>query len=594
MSKSKFGNDAKVLRDKQEIEGAFDFDPLDPMVGLSADDLSGQKLTRRATLRLLAAAGALGAAHALPGSGAIRSAVAAPGGTLTCGWAGVGEIVTLDPAQINQVLQFQITSNVISGLTHINSQLIAEGDLAESWEVSEDGKQYTFNLRKGVTFHNGDAFTADDVLFTFNRSKDPEKSIHSRVIANVANAEKLDEHTIRFSLNAPQASFLVKATERASGRALSIVSKGALESMGVAQYGLMPVGTGPFKVTKHELGQGVELEKNADYYDPARPMLDKIIIKPIIDAEPLAAAMEAGDIQFIGGNPIAAELADRFVANPDLIVDEKPGPGFQSLWINPWHEAMTVSDFNKPIDELKKEKGFMVRLAIAKALDREQFIKQARFGRGIAAYGTINPAMSFYYDESIAETSEQAFDAEAAAKLMADAGYPNGEGFPSLTLITTPATKRDGQVVANLLKKTLGIKVEVAPKEFSVTIADFNSLNFDLRLGGSGGDYDPDDGVVDWMQTASKFNGPKRDKDKYAFGFFSEEKVDALIAEQSTTADPEARKALVQEVNKLTSDKVACGFLYHPVDIQVRHKSVEFPPESRIPGLADLDRVTIS
>jgi peptide/nickel transport system substrate-binding protein len=141
-------------------------------------------MSRRAVLRLMAAAGLLTAWHLMPGTG-IRQAKAAGGGTLNAGWSGVGEIRTLDPAQINQVLQFQITSNVLSGLTHINSQLVAEGDRAESWTISDDGKQYTFKLRQGATFHNRDKFTADDVLFTYNRSKDPNKSIHSRVLANV-------------------------------------------------------------------------------------------------------------------------------------------------------------------------------------------------------------------------------------------------------------------------------------------------------------------------------------------------------------------------------------------------------------------------
>ncbi|MEO0822200.1 MAG: ABC transporter substrate-binding protein, partial [Pseudomonadota bacterium] len=394
-------------------DDAHDFDPRDPLVGLSRAEMSGPKLSRRATLRLLAASGALTAAHLLPAAPVARAAGSA-GGTLTCGWAGVAEIVTLDPAKIGQVLQFQIMSNVLSGLMHIDASLVAQGDLAESWEVSEDGKTYTFKLREGVTFHNGDAFTADDVLFTFERSSNPDISIHSKVIANVASLEKLSDYEVKFTLKAPQASFLTKALERASGRAMTIVSKGALEAMGEAQYGLAPVGTGPFRITEHQLGQGVVLEKFDGYFDPERPKLDKVVIKPIDGAEPLAAAIEAGDIQYIGGNPIAAQLIDRFKANPDLVVDIKPGPGFQSVWLNPWRDPMKVTDFDKPLAELKKDKGFMVRLALAKALDRETYVKQARFGYALPAYGTINPAMGFYYDEGIAGTSEQAFDPEGA------------------------------------------------------------------------------------------------------------------------------------------------------------------------------------
>ena len=134
----------------------------------------------------MAAGGALTLANVLPRLRPSPAFVGGhAGGELKCAWSGVGEVVTLDPAKINQVLQFQIASNVLSGLMHIDNSLVAQGDLAESWSVSPDGLNYTIKLKEGVKFHNGDKFTADDVLFTFNRSKDPEQSIHSRVIANV-------------------------------------------------------------------------------------------------------------------------------------------------------------------------------------------------------------------------------------------------------------------------------------------------------------------------------------------------------------------------------------------------------------------------
>lgn len=584
-----------IKRAEAELRDAYDFDPRDPLFGLSKDDLRGSKMTRRTTLRLLAASGALSLAQVLPGLRP-RAAMADGhgGGELNCAWAGVGEITTLDPAQIGQVLQFQIASNIYGGLMHIDNNLVAQGDLAESWEVSDDGLEYTIKLREGVTFHNGDAFNADDVVFTFERSSDPEKSRHSRVIANVAELQRLNDFEVKFILKQPQASFMTKALERASGRAMTIVSRGGLEALGTAQYGITPIGTGPYKVASHTLGQAVVLEKFTDYYDPDRPKLDKITIQPVDGVEPLAAALESGDIQYVGGNPFPSQLIDRMRSNPDLVVDVKPAPGFQSVWINPWHESMKVTDFDKPLEELKQDKGFMVRLAIAKALDRDLFVQQGRFGFGIPAHGTINPAMSFFFDDGLAETSEQAFDPEGAKALMAEAGYPDGAGFPDLKLQTTPNTKRDGQVVANILKQVLGINVLVDPKDFSIGIEEFNAMDIDLRLGGSGGDYDPDDGLVDWMQTASKFNGPDRDKEMMPFGFWSEAETDALVDQQSVTADPEARRALVQQANAITSNKVACAFLYHPVDVLVHSTAVNVPEDARIPGLHELDRISLA
>ncbi|MBT6138419.1 MAG: ABC transporter substrate-binding protein [Rhodospirillaceae bacterium] len=580
-----------------EVRDAYDFDPRDPLFGLSRNDLSGSEMKRRTVLRLLAAGGTLTALQLVPGvlggSGELQAAGKA-GGTLTCGWAGVGEIRTIDPAQINQVLQFQIASNVLSGLMHIDASLVGKPDLTEGFEVSSDGTEYTFKLREGVTFHNGDKFTADDVLFTYNRSKDPKKSIHSRILKNVKEVTKVNDYTVKFKLGRAQASFLTKTLERASGRAMTIVSRGGIEKLGVQQYGLTPVGTGPFKITFHELGQGVILEKNENYYDPSRPKLDKVIIKPIIAAEPLAAAIEAGDIKLIGGNPPAAELIDRFKSNPDLVVKEAPGPGFQAVWMNPHRDPFKVADFNVPLPELMKQKGFKVRLAIAKALDRERYLKQARFGRGYPAYGSINPAMGYYFDENLGDDSNQKFDVKEAQKLLAEAGFPGGKGFPELTLGATVQNRRDAQVVASILKRNLGIKVKVETKDSPVLLQDFLAMRYDMMRIGSGGDYDPDDGVVDWMQTNSKFNGAKRDKSKMKFGYWSEDEADKLIATQSVEANVKERKALVQKANKITSDKVACAFLYHPMDIKVWHKSVNVPAESLIPALVDLDRTTLS
>jgi peptide/nickel transport system substrate-binding protein len=576
----------------QELRDAYDFDRRDPLFGLSRQELAGPRLSRRATLRLLAAAGTLSAWHLTPRLGAVRPAFAA-GGELRGGWSGASEFRTFDPAQINQVAQFQITSNVLSGLTHINPELIAEGDLAADWSVSDDGKEWTFNLREGVTFHNGDPFTAEDVVFTYNRSKDPEQSIHSAVLSNVMDVVAVDDHTVRIVLGAPQASLLTKTLERASGRALTIVSRGALDELGIAQYGITPVGTGPFRITSHQIGQPVVLERFEDYYDPERPKLDKVTVTPILEPEPLAAAIEAADIQIIGGAELAPELLDRFQANPDLVVSIVPGPGFQSIWLNPWREPFTVSDFNRPLEELMQEKGFKVRLAIAKAIDRERFIERAHFGRGLPAYGTINPAMGFFFDEGLGEVSQQQFDLAEARRLLAEAGYPDGEGFPKLTVSTFPNLRREVQVLGGILKDNLGIELEIEIKDLPVLLDQFDSMDYDIVRIGSGGDYDPDDGLVDWMQIDSKFNGRTRDQAKMPFGYFADAEVDRLIDEQRLATDLDQRKELVQQANRITSDKVASAFIYHPIDPLVYRKEVDYPEQSRIPGLVDLDLTTI-
>src|SRR5690606_23459959 len=122
------------------------------------------------------------------------------------------------------------------------------------------------------------------------------------------------------------------------------------------------------------------------------------------------------------------------------------------------------------LEALKQEPGFMVRLAIAKAFDREDFIQRAFFGRGRPAFGTVNPAMRFFFDTTINETSEQRFDLEVARQLLADAGFPDGEGFPTLQLLVTPAGRRSGEIIANMYRENLGIEIELDIKDFTVLI----------------------------------------------------------------------------------------------------------------------------
>lgn len=595
-----------MQRAQQEYALAYTYDRTDPLFGLHKTELSGPRLSRRTVLRLMAAAGTLTMAQALlacapavPTDGSVaddvtQSDIEPPtaGGELTAGWAGLQEISTLDPAQMGSAAQFQVASNVLSGLVHITPDLIAEGDLAEDWEVSDDGLEWTFTLRQGVTWHDGTPLTADDAVFTFNRSKDPEQSIHYSALANVNSCEKVDDHTVKFTMDKPQASFLTKTLERSSGRAMTLVSRKAIEEMGLEQYALTPVGTGPFKITAHALGQSLVMEKFADYYDPQRPKLDKVTIIPIPEPEPLAAAIEAGDIQLIGGFGPSAELIDRFVVNPELVVSEVTGPGFTYLSINPHVAPFKVADFNKPFAELLKEPGFKVRLAIAKAIDREEFVARAYFGRAIPSLGSINPAMRFFFDASINNVSEQRFEPERARELLAEAGFPDGEGLPVIRLLTTSSNRRASEILADILKKNIALTVELDIVDSTVLGERSQAMDYELVLAGSGGDYDPDDALVDFLMSDSKFNGSTRPSD-LAFGYFADAEVDALIQQQRTESDPEKRKELVQQANRITSDKVALVFSHHPVDTLVYRSEVNFPEESRIPGLVDLDRVML-
>ena len=376
---------------------------------------------------------------------------------------------------------------------------------------------------------------------------------------------------------------------------MTIVSRGGLEALGTAQYGLTPVGTGPFKVTEHQLGQGVTLEKFADYYDPERPKLDKITITPVDGVEPLAAAMEAGDVQYIGGNPVPAQLVDRFKANPDLSVDVKPGPGFQSVWLNPWRDYMKVTDFNKPLDELKKEKGFMVRLALAKALDRDLFIKQARSAAVCPRTARSTRPWASTSTTRSRDRRNRPIDPEGAQGVDGRAGYPGRRWLPDDQAATTPNTKRDGQVVANILKQVLGINVTVDAEGLLGRHRRIpedglrpppRRLGRRLRPGRRAGRLDADRVEVQRPEPRQGRRCPSASS--------SEAEADALIDAAIGHRRSARHDAIGAKGQQDHLDKVACGFLYHPVDVQVHSRASTSRTESRIPGLHELDRVTLA
>jgi len=556
----------------EDLRWAADFDPEDPKLGLQWTDLSSDRVSRRHFLRLAIATGALHYLTPLLRPTPAYAQAGTPGGELKAAW-GVREFTNLDPAFINQVVQFQITSNVLGGLTHIDAGLVPRPDLAESWEVSGDGLTWTFRLRRGVKWHNGDSFTADDVIYTFNRTLDPKVgSLHRSILAPFEKAERLDPFTVRFTLKEPRASMLVKITERSSGRALTIVNRRALEQMG-REYTRRPVGTGPFRITEHRLGERIVLEKFPDYYISDRPRLDRVTIFNIEEPATLASALQSGQVDFLTGNVAIPEtIFDRVKAMRDVVISEADDPGFQAIFFNLRKDKQQkIGKASLPTDDLR------VRLAMARGMDRDDLIRRALFGRAIPAFGPVPRAQKLYFRD-LAASSPQRFDPDQARRLLAEAGY--GRGF-TIKMVVAPITRRRGEIIADIYKRTLGITVELEVVDFPVQVQRFDQGQFELLQIGSGGDPDPDDSIDDWFWSGAKFN---------TFGY-SNSQVDALNAAQRETVDQAKRVRWVQAAVDLIARDAPCVFLFHGTD------SVAFRRNVRgfvhIPSLRDLDTVTV-
>ena len=276
--------------------------------------LSGPHVSRRTLMHLAAATGATGFANQLEtrGSLAMRASALArqdpepkTGGTLRVGFL-ISQIVTLDPQQLSQgVVAGSILPSIFSSLVQFDQELGLIPDLAETWEVSEDGTEYTFTLRSGLTFHNGDPLSSADVKYTYERTINPDfASPHANKLALVDSFETPDDRTVALTLSAPFAPFLAVACTRGPGRALTPVPQRVVEEMGDEQFGITPVGAGPFMVVPEsvEMGRGFELAAFEGWYG-GRPYLDAVEIRLVPEPSSAVSALEAGDVDLIDPAP---------------------------------------------------------------------------------------------------------------------------------------------------------------------------------------------------------------------------------------------------------------------------------------------------
>ena len=532
--------------------------------GFDWSELSSNRITRRSMLKLLTGSAAGLSALSVFDAAPVSSA-ATPGGHLVAGW-NFDAIKLLDPAYMNVVEQMQITSNILSGLVHVDVGLVVKPELAEKWEVSKDGLTWTFQLRKGVVFHNGQKFNADDVEYTYKRTTDPKvASIHKSRLDIVERFEKLSEYEVRFKLKSPSAAFLMSTLSRVPARAMTIVCRTALEKMGKDAYNIMPVGTGPFRVTKHQIGSDIVLEKNPDYFISGLPKLDKVTIKMVPESSTQVNALRAGDIQFLNKPPVA--LLDQLLADSNMKIEETPDPGTWGLFL----QQANVPQFRDK----------RVRQAIAKAINKETVVEKAYMGRAIPMYEAVNPAQTLYYRGNTKETSPQRYNPEEAQKLWREAGMPKGFKF-KVQCADFLGFLRVAQVIKPMIDSTLGTDVEVMQMDPAIFHDRHAAGKYEASILGTGMDFDPNDSLDDVFGTKSKFNN-------FAY---SNPKVDELLKQQFEEGDLQKRIKMVHQISDIVTEDAPWAFLVHHIDYTAMHKAVG--GYVKIPALRELAYLTLS
>lgn len=510
--------------------------------------LSGPHVSRRALMHLAAATGAAGFARHLETRAtyarraqavrAARQEEPTPGGNLRVGFL-ISQIVTLDPGQLSQgVVAGSILPSIFSSLVQFDQNLGIIPDLAESWEVSEDGTQYTFSLRPDLTFHNGDTLTSADLLYTYERTTNPDfASPHANKLALVDSFETPDDLTVNLTLSDPFAPFLAVACTRGPGRALTPVPQAVIEEMGDEQFGITPVGSGPFMVVPEsvQVGTGMQLAAFENWY-PGRPLLDTIEIQLIPEPSSGVSALEAGDVDLI--DPAPAALFEQLVANPDVVVVEGPSTSWRGVVMNyarpPW-------------DTLD------ARMAVSKALDRQAFVDTAFFGLAIPAVGAIAPAFGWAYLPPEEVDNPQGFNLEEAKALAEQAGIV---GLQPIIISSEEIGQRPTEVLRTMLIE-IGLDPQVDFQQAATFNERWQAGDYDMFLHGSVVDADPDDGHWNIFYSEGPWN---------TYGYKSEE-ADALLIATRETSDQAERARLFQELQAVLERDVAAAFAYHPNDL---------------------------
>lgn len=374
--------------------------------------------------------------------------------------------VGLDPHVVTAFSSFAVIGQIYDGLLEVNSGLELEPALATSWTVSGDGLTYVFQLRDGVKFHNGRAFSADDVVYSFERIMNPETgSPQASRFNEVASAVATGPLEVTFTLNVPFAPFLSNLTN------LTVVPREVVEANG-GSLQQVAVGTGPFMLKEIVPDTYVLLAANPDYYRAGQPKVAELRYNIVPEASTRAAGIRTGTYHIIPDvDPATAETLKN-VRGVTLM-------GVQDLSYTLLGLNVSRAPFNDP----------RVREAINYAIDRAELIDAVYFGNAVEG-GPLSPGLTAWATDT-ADFACYASNPDKARELLAQAGYPNGFHAGLVTFGTIQVVSDAAQVLQAQLAR-VGIVLDVNVAEFGAFVQAWRNSDFDTFVSLNGGSTDPD------------------------------------------------------------------------------------------------------
>ncbi|MGH8070870.1 MAG: ABC transporter substrate-binding protein [Candidatus Entotheonellia bacterium] len=358
------------------------------------------------------------------------------GGTLRVAFE--ADVTGLDPA-IPGLQNYYVNQNLFNTLVTLNENLEFVPDLAESWEIQEQGKVYLFQLRRGVKFHDGTDFDAAAVKWNLDRIMADEKAPAHRFFANVESSEVLDAHRLKITMRYPTTTLLSALATNGTG--LHIISPTSEKTWGkdVLRH---PSGTGPFRFVTWEQNARIVLERNPEYFKPGLPYLDRLEYRVIKEGVTRVAALRAGEVDFVNWTP--RESLERLSKEPKVRVLR--GPEASHLYTN-----FTVT--RKPFDDPRVRQAL-----IGYGLNRPAIAKAAMLGYATPSISFVSPGARGYLD--LAE--RYPYNPERARAMLKEAGFD--EKNPLRYTIMTHGAEPSLPIIATIIKTqmaAIGVEVTV-------------------------------------------------------------------------------------------------------------------------------------
>jgi peptide/nickel transport system substrate-binding protein len=477
-------------------------------------------------------------------------------GASTLRWAAQNDILTLDPHSQNHATTNAILMHSYEGLTRYNKDYQIEPALATKWTYVSP-TQVRFDLRKGVKFADGSPFTADDVIFSFGRIKQPQGTMQIYV-TGIADIKKVDDHTIDVILSAPNPVLLRNIVDfRIMSKAWAEKNKTTATQDYKAKednYASRNVnGTGPYKITAWQPDQKITMAINADWWDKPTGNVTEVIYTPIKSDPTRVAALLSGDVDMLTDLP-TQDVARLRGESKLKILD---GPEVRTIYI-----ALDQGSDELKYSDVKGKNPFKdkrVREALNLAIDRETIKRTTMRGLSIPAGIMVAPGVNGNSPDIDVAVK---VDVEKAKKLLAEAGYPNGFEFQ----LNCPNNRyvNDEEICQNVVSMwaRVGVRARLVAEGMSTFIAKVQNFDTSAYLLGWGvATYDGQYTIQSLIRTRA--GGPDGN---FNFHKLSNARIDQLTDAMKSETDVAKRNAMIREALVLTRDE----FLFVPLHHQMR------------------------